>query len=65
MPLFRKDKKGSEERLSIYDYYEFKDVLGTGAFSKFKKNIERNLQMLCLPLHCSDRLSQPFLLSAF
>uniref|UniRef100_A0A0R3S6H6 Protein kinase domain-containing protein n=1 Tax=Elaeophora elaphi TaxID=1147741 RepID=A0A0R3S6H6_9BILA len=34
MPLFRKDKKGSEEQFNIRDYYEFKDVLGTGAFSK-------------------------------
>ncbi|KAL3982886.1 Calcium/calmodulin-dependent protein kinase type 1 [Acanthocheilonema viteae] len=34
MPLFRKDKKGSEKQFSIRDYYEFKDVLGTGAFSK-------------------------------
>ncbi|CAG9538833.1 unnamed protein product [Cercopithifilaria johnstoni] len=34
MPLFRKDKKKSEERFNIRDYYEFKDILGTGAFSK-------------------------------
>ncbi|EJD76692.1 calcium/calmodulin-dependent protein kinase type 1 [Loa loa] len=34
MPLFRKDRKESEEQFSIRDLYEFKDILGTGAFSK-------------------------------
>ncbi|MFH4976433.1 hypothetical protein AB6A40_003142 [Gnathostoma spinigerum] len=35
MPLFKKDKKDAEQRRpSVRECYEFKDVIGTGAFSK-------------------------------
>uniref|UniRef100_A0A9J2PKR1 Protein kinase domain-containing protein n=1 Tax=Ascaris lumbricoides TaxID=6252 RepID=A0A9J2PKR1_ASCLU len=34
MPLFKKEKRDAERHCSIKERYEFKDVLGTGAFSK-------------------------------
>uniref|UniRef100_A0A0N5AAL9 Protein kinase domain-containing protein n=1 Tax=Syphacia muris TaxID=451379 RepID=A0A0N5AAL9_9BILA len=45
MPLFRKDRKAAEKRTSIKDYYELKEVLGTGAFSKVCPSLALLIQL--------------------